>query len=208
MNYRIFGIVYGDKVTEYTPYNNDNALTPHRFESEPMIQIVDTMIDDMDNNDLLGIFSHAFKSKTGLYKMKLVRFLKDSPKADVYNFCRSHGPKIHFMDWSDEGHKGIKGFIKRCCNHVGMEYTNDPKHIVYANQFVATKHVYVSYMNEVIKPCLELLEGSMWEEVNRDPGYTRAKEGVQYTFVPFILERMLCQFIHNRNLKCVDYFKR
>lgn len=121
------------------------------------------------------------------------------------------------MNWSDDGHKGIKGFIMRCCEHVGMEYTNDPKYIVYANQFVAKKHVYVSYVNDVIKPCLELLEGPMWGEVNRNAGYTRAMPDEKlklytgldfYNYVPFILERMMCQYIFNKKLKCVDINRR
>lgn len=148
--------------------------------------------------------------------MKVIRFINESKKSDVYVFCRKHPPHIHFMDWSNEGHKGIKAMIQRCCDYVGMEYTNDPKPIIYANQFVATKHVYTSYINEVIKPCLELLEGEMWEEVNKDAGYTRAMEASllkQYTgldfynYVPFILERMMMQFVHNKKLVCADYFK-
>jgi hypothetical protein len=208
MQIKIFGITYAEHKTEYIDYHNRSPLKPWQFENEPMRIICDTMIDDLQPNDLLGIFSHAFRSKTGLSKMNVIRFLTESKLGDVYNFCRGHGKHIHFMDWSDQGHPGIKDFIIRCCNHVGMVYTNDPKHIVYANQFVATKHVYVSYMNEVIKPCLELLEGAMWEEVNRDPSYSRAKPGIKYTYIPFILERMMCQFIHNRNLICRDYFKR
>ncbi len=214
---RIYGIIYGDKKTEYTPFVNKSTEKMWRFENSPMIQISDTLLSDLDNNDLVGVLSHKFKYKTSLSKMKVYRFLKDAPKSDVYNFCRMHARHIHFMDWSNEGHKGIKSMIQRCCKHVGMEYTNDPKHIIYANQFISTKHVYTSYINQVIKPCLELLEGEMWEEVNRDAGYTRAMEssllkkytGLDfYNYIPFILERMMSQFIYNRNLICTEYYRR
>lgn len=208
---RVYGIVFKDKETEYIPIRNDNPKKPWQFENEPMQVVTDTLIDDMEPLDLLGIVSYAFRIKTGLSKIRVHTYIKESPKADVYNFCRKHGTRqnpVHFMDWSEQGHPGIKDFIQRCCKHVGMVYTNDPKHVVYANQFVASKHVYVSYMNEVIKPCLELLEGPMWEEVNRDPSYTKAKPGVAYTFIPFVLERMMNQFIFNRKLICNDYYKR
>jgi len=205
---RIFGVTYGNRTTEYEPYDNSNAEKPWRFENEPMCKISDSVFSQPDNLDLVGVFSHAFRSKTGISKMGVIRFLNESKKADVYNYCKGHGPKIHFMNWSDDGHKGIKSMIQRCCNHLGMEYNNDPKHVIYANQFVASKHVYVSYINEVIKPCIELLEGPMWEEINRNPGYTRAKEGVEYTYLPFILERMMMQYVHNRNLVCNEYFRK
>lgn len=201
---RIYGIIYDNKRTEYIPYKNLATEKLWRFENNCMIDIIDNHIHDMFDYDLLGIFSWRFGMKTGLQKHELFRRLKTSDPHDVYNFSRYLGSHIHFMDWSDQGHKGIKSMIQRCCDHVGLTYTNDPEHIVYANQFVATKSTYVQYVNEVIKPCLELLEGPMWEEVDKDPGYTRAQPGVYYNYITFILERMMSQYIHNRKLKCID----
>lgn len=201
---KIFGIVYGDKTTEYTPFFNRFTEKPWRFENDCMIDIIDNHVSDLNDDDLLGIFSWKFRIKTGLPRLRVYRSLQDFKGYDLYNFCRSHGKHVHFMDWSEDGHKGIKGFIQRCCDYVGLTYTNDPEFIVYANQFVAKKSVYVSYINNVIKPCLELLEGPMWEEVNRDPGYTKAQTGVYYNYVTFILERMMCQYIFNMKLKCIN----
>lgn len=210
---KIWGIVYGNNVTEYTPYRNQATEKLWRFENNCLIEIIDNHIGNLSNEDYLGIFSWKFRAKTSLSQSSLMRKLKDSPQVDIFNCCRHYPPSLHFMNWSDDGHKGIKGFIQRCCNHVGMTYTNDPKYIVFANQFVARKRVYVAYVNEVIKPCLELLEGPMWEEVNRDAGYTRAMEKEKlkaytgldfYNYIPFILERMMCQYIHSKNLTCID----
>jgi hypothetical protein len=201
---RIFGIVYGDKTTEYIPYINKPTEKNWRFENGPIIDIIDNYIFDMNPGDLLGILSWRFPQKTGIERPVLLRLLQEAPDADVYNLSRSLGPHIHFMDWSDQGHKGIKGFIQRCCKHVGLSYNNDCKYVVYANYFVAEKTVYVDYVNKVIKPCLELLEGEMWEEVNKNPGYTRAVPGVVYNYIPFILERMMMQYIFNRKLKTIQ----
>lgn len=210
---KVFGIVYGDRSTEYTPYRNDTPQKPWRWENQVMIDIIDNHVADLSDDDLLGIVSWKFQYKTGLKRNAILHLLARSQKVDVYNCSRHHAPHIHFMDWSDTGHVGIKGFIQRCCAHVGMTYTNDPKCIVFANQFIARKKVYVDYVNEVIKPCLELLEGPMWEEVNRDASYTRAMEASKlkhftgldfYNYVPFILERMMCQYIFNKNLSWLD----
>lgn len=205
--------MYGDKTTEYTPYLNTATEKLWRFENNPILDIIDNRVADLSDNDYLGIFSWKFQYKTSLTKNAVLNLMSRRPGYDVYNCCRHHGKNIHFMDWSNDGHKGIKDFIIRCCQHTGMTYTNDPKFVVFANQFIAKKSVYVNYVNEVIKPCLELLEGPMWEEVNKNAGYTRAMESSKlkkytgldfYNYIPFILERMMCQYIFNKNLSCID----
>lgn len=202
---KVYGIVYGDKTTEYTPYQDKATERRWRFENNHIIDI----IDNYPLGDYLGIFSWRFSHKTGISKAQVMGI---QPGYDVYNFSRKIGVP-NFMNWSDEGHRGIKGFIQSCCDHCGLKYTNYPKHIIYANQFVARSDIYTDYVNTVIKPSLELLEGPLWVHVNKDAGYTRAmdKESLMrytglefYNYVPFILERMMMQYVYNRNLKCLD----
>jgi hypothetical protein len=205
MKVKIYGIIYGDKQTEYIPYFNSSTEKNWRFENNPIIDIIDNHVIDLSSDDLLGILSWRFPIKSRITKPVLLSLLNNAPKdGDVYNLSQDLGHHIHFMDWSDQGHKGIKGFIQRCCKHVDLEYNNDCKTIVYANYFLARKNIYVNYVNDVIKPCLELLEGEMWEEVNKNPGYTRAVPGVTYNYIPFILERMMMQYIFNLNLKTIQ----
>lgn len=211
---KIWGIVYGDKQTEYIPFRNDKPVRPWRWENDPMIFITDNYLSDLLCQDLVGVVSHRFGYKTGLSKADVLSRIQ--PGYDVYNFSRKIGVP-NFMNWSDEGHKGIKGFIQKCCDHTGLTYTNYPKHIIYANQFLATRDVYVGYINEIIKPCLELLEGPLWVHVNRESGYTRAMDkeklrrltGLEfYNFVPFILERMIIMYVFSKKLKCIDLNQR
>jgi hypothetical protein len=210
---KIYGIVFADRRTEYEPIRNDHPIRPWRWENDPMITVVDT--NDLSDVTHMGVFSHKFKIKTGFSKNQVIQRVKEN-EADVYNFARRHNVP-NFMDWSDQGHKGIKKFIQACCDHCGLQYTNDLKYITYANLFVATKSVYVDYINTVIKPSLELLEGPLWEEVNVDAGYTKAMEKEKlkfytgldyYNFIPFCLERMMNMYIFSRNLKCIDFNKR
>jgi hypothetical protein len=210
---RVYGITYGDKTTEYTEFRNDKPEKPWRWENGPMVTISDTLLNDLSDNDIVGVVSWKFGRKANIEKPELMALMnlqqKDGVPAHVFSFSRPLGD-IHFMNWSDAGHVGIIDYVRRCCEHCDIEYTNDPKHVIYANQFLARKHVYQDYINTVIKPCLELLEGSMWEEVNRDAGYTQAmkqptlkeKTGLDfYNYVPFILERMMSQYIFNRDLR-------
>jgi hypothetical protein len=212
----LFGIIYGDKTTEYIPYFNHFTDKLWRFENNCIIDIVENHVFHLKKDDYLGILSWKFPKKTGFNRPELeIRLsLPDVFECfDVINLSPDLGNHIHFMDWSDKGHKGIKDFIKRCCAHVGLQYNNDCQHVVYANQFITRKYIYFDYVNTVIKPCLELLEGEMWEEVNKDAGYTRAisKENLKkhtgldfYNYIPFILERMMMQYIYNKDLPTIQ----
>lgn len=206
MNITIYGITYGDRQTEYTEIRNDKPEKAWRWENNVMLKVV----DNYPLGDYVGVFSHAFSHKTGYKKHDVLSLIK--PGYDVYNFSRKIGVP-NFMNWSDEGHKGIKGFIQQCCEHTGLIYTNHPKHIIYANQFIATRDVYIGYVNEIIKPCLELLEGPLWVHVNQECGYTRAMDAEKlrrltglefYNFIPFILERMIIMYVFSKKLKCID----
>jgi hypothetical protein len=117
------------------------------------------------------------------------------------------------MDWSDEGHKGIKKLVQVCCIRAGLVYWNNPPHIVYANQFICKKKIYDSYLKQVIIPSLDLLEGELWDIANKPAGYTAGLSSAElkkhtglryYNFIPFVLERLMMQYIWNKRIKCID----
>lgn len=205
--FKIFGIIYGDKITEYTPYYNNATEKLWRFENNALIDIIENRINGMADDSYLGIFSWRFLEKTQIKKASLAEKLFHAASADVYNLSPRFGKHIHFMNWSDEGHKGIKDMIQRCCSHAGLTYNNDCEHIIYASQFITRKDIYTDYVRSIIMPCLELLEGEMWNEVNVDAGYTRAMPNLKevtgldfYNYIPFILERMFMQYVDNKQL--------
>lgn len=203
--FTVYGIIYHDKKTEFFPYFNTFKTKLHRFESNPVIDIVDSRLGDMGLSEMLGILSWRFTEKTGITKTKLYTHLGSLPESvDVVNCSPLLPAKINFMDWSDEGHIGIKAMIQSCCDHVGMPYNNNCQHVIYANHFIAKKYIYDDYVQYVLKPCLELLEGDMWEQVNKPAGYTRAMDAEKlkkftgldfYNYVPFIMERMFMLYV-------------
>lgn len=218
MSFRIYGITYGDKKTDYLEYRNHFTEKMHRFEYNPMIDICDNLIADLPGNDYLGIFSWKFGIKTGLTKNALVTLLNGIPsEVDVLNLSPNLGNNIAgygcFMDWSSAGHgETLRHLIKACCTHTGLKYYNNPKQVVYANQFVAKKNVYLYYMNNVIKPSLELLEGDLWKVANTPAKYTAGVDSASlkkhtgldfYNYVPFVLERMMMQYIANKPIKTI-----
>lgn len=208
----IFGITYGDKATEFREYRDTFREKRWRFENNAMIDIALNHIDHLDSDDWVGVVSWKFTRKTGIHKERLWKLLESlDPSIDVVNCCPDIR-HLHFMDWSEAGHTGIVRYIRSCCAHVGLEYNHDCAHVIFANQFVCRKSIYVDYVLNVIIPCLELLEGELWQEVNRPSGYTAGMHPERllhltgltfYNYVPFILERMFMQYVDSNDLKVV-----
>lgn len=213
---RLYGITYGKRTTDFIPYHNKATDKLWRFEYNPMIDIVDNLCSDLPDSAVMGIFSWKFTQKTGYTaKMLIDRYNQyRHPKYQVYNLSPDLKlRKWNFMDWCEEGHKGMRYLIQCCCEHVGITYENNPPVVVYANQFMAEAAVYRAYMAEVIKPCLKLLEGELWPLANRPAGYTqglpshelRKQTGLDfYNYIPFVLERMTMQFIHHHKISTLQ----
>lgn len=209
----VFGITYSDKTTEFKEWRNDKPVRPWRWENDPIIEITDTIFKHLPSDEIVGVVSWKFPQKTGVSKEQVEKFIRRP--AQVYNFS-TNIPVPNFMDWSDRGHKGIKSMIQRLCQAVGLKYDNDPQHIIYANQFVARNDIYQHYVRTVLKPCIDIMETSMWDEINREAGYTRAMHqpklreltGLEfYNYFPFICERLLMQYVSHYGVKCLDYHK-
>ena len=215
---RIYGITYGDKTTEFIPFKNLATEKLHRFEYNPMIEIVDNFIYDLKPYDYLAIFSWKITQKTGLTLARINDLIKHAPSAPVYNCSPFLGHNINgrgwFMNWSADGHgELLRELVKRCCAHVNIRYEDNPPVVIYANQFICYTWIYEQYMAKVVKPCLELLEGELWHLADQQANYSAgvAKSELKkhtgldfYNYVPFVLERMFMQYVNHNNLKTIS----
>lgn len=219
---KLFTITYADgQPCPFTEYRNRTTENLHRFEYNPMLDIVENHLGEVENNKFVGIFSHKFERKTNFTSTIVIYniVMAYGHGFDLINFSPAFnypiaGKYATFMDWSAAGHgETLRDLIKACCEHIGFEYHNAPEHIVYANFFAARKAVYIDYINTVIKPCLALLEGPLWKTVNQPANYgpglkaekLKALTGLDfYNYLPFVLERMTMQYIANRNIKTIS----
>lgn len=221
MKLKIFGITYPGKSTEYLPYTIPAHAKPWRFESQAIINLLSGHVSELQDSDMIGIFSWKFARKTRLSKETLLQKLNASLQAHPSVQCINLSPVLgdniggcgNFMQWSDAGHKGIENMIIQCCIHCGISYTQNPPHIIYAHQFIATKAVYMHYLQTVMLPSLELLEGPMWHLVNQHAGYTIGLDeevlfgltGLKfYNYLPFIMERLTMQYMHHHQVKTIQ----
>ena len=205
--HHIFSIKYKEsQPTFFWPYLNQvNSIEQKswRFEYNPMLDIFDNMLDNVGDNDYVGILSWKFPMKTGMFDKKLERLVKDR---DIYTFCRPL--PLPYMIYSEQHHPGLKHLVKTLCERLGLMYKDNPKNTIYSNFVVAKKYIYVDYVENVIKPSLNLLEGELWDLANKDSTYKVGlpKEELKkytgldyYNMVTFSLERMWSQYLNNKN---------
>ena len=211
----IYQIAYSEaQKVEFNRILNLWSKKPHRFEWGPMLELCGEggEIHLLSDSDYFGVLSWKFGQKTGLDRYELFSRinpqLADGP-VDVFTACKpiQHNGYSSFMQWSEEGHKGTIYLLERCLWNIGAKYYHEPKHIVYANQFITTKAVYLDFINNWAKPSLELLEGELWPIVNKDAGYQaglpkrelKRLTGLDfYNYLPFVMERLFSQYLANK----------
>ena len=216
-NVSLFGIIY--KEGQYTPfieYNNShiNSLEQKswRFEWNPVIDILDNY---EDLQEYTGIFSWKVCQKTGISQSILCSLLKEyAPENyDVINLCQPLG--MNYMEFSEHSHPGLTSLVKKVCEKLGLEYYQNVKHTIYSNQMICRTNIYKNYVDNIVKPALELLEGELWEEANLNSEYKSGlspeelfeKTGMNYyNRVTFVIERLFSQYLMNKDLKVKNIF--
>lgn len=175
-----------------------------RFEYNAMLDIFDNKLENVKDDEYVGVLSWKFPQKTRIFDKKLESLIKDK---DIYTFCHPL-PNPSYMNYSESHHPGLKHLVKTLCDKLGLMYKDSPKNVIYSNFVVAKKHIYKNYVENVIKPSLELLEGELWDLANKDAGYKRGlpkdqlkqQTGLEYyPLLVFVIERMWSQYLNNKN---------
>ena len=143
MTYKIYSIVYDEsQLHEYEKYDNSHIKSykdkSYLFEYNCLVDIVDNF---NINEDYLGIFSYKFPIKTGLFKKKLLKILKDNPNKDIYIFCtNSNKLKGNYLSFTEKVHPGFLNLFSLLCKDLGLE-VREPKYIVYSNFFIVRTYL-------------------------------------------------------------------
>ena len=209
-NIKIYSIVYNDEqIVEYQRYDNSHIKTikdfSYLFEYNVLIDIIDNFkIDD----DYLGIFSHKFPFKTGLFKKKLYWLLENNPDFDIYGLCLQYNLKGKYLDFTEKAHPSFKELFYPLCKDLGLE-VKEPEYIIYSNFVVMKTDIYRDYVNTIIKPAINLLESKYKTLAWKDSNYKGLPmdqlklytELDYYPMTTFVLERLLNMYINNRNYK-------
>ena len=210
LNYKIYSIVYDEQQTiEYEKYfNNINTVNmrSYLFEYNVLIDIIDNF--KIDNDKYLGIFSHKFPFKTGLFKKKLYWLLENNPDFDIYGLCLQYNLRGKYLDFTEKVHPGFKELFYPLCKDLGLE-VKEPESVIYSNFVVMKTDIYRDYVNTIIKPAIYLLETKYKDLAWKDSNYKglprdQLKLHTELDYYPmttFVLERLLNMYINNRNFK-------
>lgn len=207
-NLKLYGITYDDnQITEFTEYRNKVKTIEEKsylFEYNPIIDIIDN--HKFEENDYIGIFSWKLPFKTNLTKKFLNMMLLQNSNFDVYGL--SVPLDEPYLSFTEKNHPGFMNIFEKICNKLNL-VVKEPKNIVYSNQFIASKEVYTKYVNEVVKPTIELMETEFKDLVWKDSKYPGLGEKLKqytgldyYPFHTFVLERLFSIWLeNNKNIK-------
>ena len=210
LNNKIYSIIYDYAQTiEYNAYfNNINTVNmrSYLFEYNVLIDIIDNF--KIDNDKYLGIFSHKFPFKTGLFKKKLYWLLENNPDFDIYGLCLQYNLRGKYLDFTEKVHPGFKELFYPLCKDLGLE-VKEPEYVIYSNFVIMKTDIYRDYVNTIIKPAIYLLETKYKDLAWKDSNYKglpidQLKLNTELDYYPmftFLLERLLNMYINNRNYK-------
>ena len=218
-NLKIFSITYDNsQFGEYTNYDNSHIRTVEQksylFEYNPIQDIIANRVDNLKDEDYLGIFSYKFPLKSQISSKMLYKLFEEQQgDSDVYGFSPSLKNwgvgNNDFLKWTEYQHPGFMELFNKIAERLGLE-VKETGNVVYSNFMVMKKKYWIDYVNNYIKPAISLMEGEFKELAIRDAKYKgglpseKLKEvtGADvYFFHTFILERLINLYISQKGLK-------
>ena len=219
MNFKLYSIVYDDAhKAQYERYDNSHIKTPQQksylFEYNPIIDIVD---NHSIEEEYLGIFSYKFATKfsfngKAITKDVLRYRLESTPGFDLYGLSNLSSKRFFGFDFIEKSHPGFFDIFFPLCEDLGLT-KEEPDFMINSNFFVTKTEIYRSYVAEVIKPTIDLLDGKYKELAWRKCRYDDADPNIMmftglpcYTFHTFILERLMAQYCKTKGFRTINLF--
>lgn len=203
---KIYSITYSrHQPYEYDCYDNSHIRTPEQrsylFENNVIIDVIDNHYDNIKEL-YLGIFSWKFGMKTGIFPKKLYWLLEKNPDYDVYNFCRPLS--MPYMVFTEKVHPGFLERFTYLIHKLGISFS-EPKNVVYSNFFIARKEIYKDFVDNWIKPSIEIIhqDQEFYDKMMMPCNYKglpqdKLKEFTgldHYNYVTFVLERLFSIYL-------------
>ena len=216
-NLEMYSVTYDkNQIPEYKNYDNSAIKTKEqkswRFEYNPMIDIVSKI--ETDEEDYLGILSYKFNEKTGIPKNILLKTLKKKKyqNYDFINLAQKYWKTTKdYLKFGYDYHQNLEPLVKRVLEKLNVPYEYNKDDYTYSNFFIMKKKFWKDYVDNWVVPALEFMENDpeYFENAKYFAGLTPEKlkeltELDHYTYHTFILERLICFFIKNRNLNATS----
>lgn len=186
----------------------NEKLTPF-FENSIILNEVPKM-----EAQYIGVFSHAFSQKIIRAKHMSPEYLSTKLDKDIVSFFENKNTRNVFT-LAESYHKDITKIFEAVCEKIGYDpvlMKMKTKRVVYQNHFIARKEVYLHYIDEVLRPAMELMEDknsgvhhilwsdSRYHKKKKLSAYLEKQLGVPYyPYHTFVCERLLSLFLQKHN---------
>jgi hypothetical protein len=143
-----------------------------------------------------GVWSHKHKSKVHGKPFNFTEFEKRFINTDVFAFQRL---LTNGRIFSGQQEKDYGILFNNLMETLKLKYRFPikPKFVVMQNHFICKSKILTEYISKVLAPAIEFMD--VHNEYDRKVSYTGP---VEYTFKPFICEKLFSAFINDKNLKC------
>lgn len=203
---------------DYTPLENKECDA--FFESSV---IAKTLIPECE---YYGVVSPEFRNKIDTSKRWGAKFISNTSEKnftpddfrkvlkenlpDIMSFQR-HAPHdpIHM---ADRFHPNFSKYFKEIMHHIGKEpFIGHYEKVIYSNLFVAKRHIYLEFINEWLRPALNVMKEmpELWQNSNYPkplPEHLQHSFGVSYyPYHAFLAERIISVFINQKDYKFLNY---
>lgn len=162
---KLYQIYYSDQTKKMLnpiciPYDNEWY---EGKEYQPFFEnhVIVDLISQGANNDCeyFGVFSWQFEHKNPYNLENLEKDIIRFPNQDIYSFYKLHTqPNVWRV--AENWHKGIIDIAQYIFNkynqRINIRRLNTPT--IYQNAFIARKNVYDDYVNNFLKPLMEIMQ--------------------------------------------------
>ena len=195
---KIHQIYYDDKSKSNCIIDDRVSLYYNIINPKPYYEnaIISELIP-LEQSERVGVFSHKYTNKLGISLDRIedrnedvVTFFKINYKNHYWN---------NFERWHPGGLKALEE-LKGVFNW-DIDFSKQPKHIVYQNHFVADTNIYKDYVKNYLKPVIKYLEENE-SIVNKEPSLPRYKG---YTMHTFLLERLFTIYLEQKNYNVYQF---
>jgi len=211
---------------EYIPFFNDKPTL--YLESQVIADLVTT--DEHIGSDYFAVVSHKLREKIGPEMKDNWRNHPKIANPSVKDFTpeqfeaelEKHRPDVlsfqcHMphdtIQVADRFHPGFQKHWEKIMHEIAYEWTPTRFEDVFYCQFFAAKSaIYESFVSDMLLPAMRVMDTMPELMLNANynntpfPEYLKKKYNVEnWTFHPFICERMFSWYAHKNKLKCLHY---
>jgi hypothetical protein len=167
--------------------------------------------------DYHGVFSHdiafemVFKMDGLPFTIYNLKLLIDRYPSDIYSFQkRRQSPNIVYQ--ADNYHPNFSKYMVNVLDAIGWQLPKRLDFIILFNHFVAKSELYQRYVDELLKPAMEVMK--TMPKLYANAGYKKltpvnvATNWGHYPYHPFLCERLPSIFVqkHIKEIKCKHLF--